>query len=687
MGSKYYLFPESDDATAGSWTVSSGAVLWAMLDDAQNGTPSPDDDGTYAQGSPVGIGAGNPGYARFQMTAMIDAFQVNSITASYRINNAGGGAGQSARPYVRIGGTDYFGASNSPGGTYTTYTHTWTTNPATGLAWTQGDLSALVAGLEIQDSGGPVDSVRWTMFDVEVDHIPVPVQVGAAREMGTRYLLDQMNPRDQLEIDADISLYDDELMALIDVSHFQAPYSDGGGWGYSTDERRLHEIQAIRLDLETLVPTLTLLDVRKRMLSFYDTGIPTIATSADAQGVLRLDPGCQRTFNRDSNAWVQDIDLVVRRIGINQELLATTGILIENFKENGWTRSSFKSGLTGWTLFQGGTSGTIATDSTDLLFDPNESGNSCKLTAASPQTANLVAESPNSISYTANTKVIVSADYKEGASNTDLQWRLRRNFDNFYWRESDGTWQAAITNNPFTESLTRARMISRTIDVGANATTLTFAYALLLGGASGRVGWGYHVQVEPETWATTRIVTDASTVSRALASLSVSNNTGVRCWPRDEGTAYFEFVSEWNGSAQTGFPQFFYVSYDANNRFQLFFNGPAGNRLDWIVLVGGVQYTATATYNPTAFSNTKSRIAVRWIGANGAHGLAPYTLSIFVDGVKGTDAVASAMPTEAASSNLLIGGNNIDWSANGAMSQITVFYQALSDTEIARLPL
>lgn len=72
---------------------------------------------------------------------------VDSVRVRMRVRESGG----RARTVIRSGGSDFYGAEVSPGAVYATYGHTYTLNPATGLAWTWGDIDALEIGVSLAD--------------------------------------------------------------------------------------------------------------------------------------------------------------------------------------------------------------------------------------------------------------------------------------------------------------------------------------------------------------------------------------------------------------------------------------------------------------------------------------------------------------------------------------------------------
>jgi hypothetical protein len=54
------------------------------------------------------------------------------------------------RAVIRIGGNIYTGTTNALTTTWTDYSHSWNTNPSTGVAWTWSDINNLQAGVDLR---------------------------------------------------------------------------------------------------------------------------------------------------------------------------------------------------------------------------------------------------------------------------------------------------------------------------------------------------------------------------------------------------------------------------------------------------------------------------------------------------------------------------------------------------------
>ena len=128
-----------------------------------------------------------------------------------------------------------------------------------------------------------------------------------------------------------------------------------------------------------------------------------------------------------------------------------------------------------------------------------------------------------------------------------------------------------------------------------------------------------------------------------------------------------------------------YLEYDVNNAFSLHYNGGAGE-WQFNVVIGGAFYSATLTATPSAA--TWYQIGARFSGAEGENDDAPYTLSIFVDRVQGTDDVASGPFVIPASGpwDLKIGRSDIFGGSflGGQIRKLHIAQYAMTDLEMTR---
>ncbi len=78
-------------------------------------------------------------------------------------------------PYVRIGGTDYFGNTFAAGAAYAETIYSWGVNPATSSAWLWSDLAAAEFGVKSSVTGnlGVASEIRHTQAWLTVAYTPV----------------------------------------------------------------------------------------------------------------------------------------------------------------------------------------------------------------------------------------------------------------------------------------------------------------------------------------------------------------------------------------------------------------------------------------------------------------------------------------------------------------------------------
>jgi hypothetical protein len=223
--------------------------------------------------------------------------------------------------------------------------------------------------------------------------------------------------------------------------------------------------------------------------------------------------------------------------------------------------------------------------------------------------------------------------------------------------------------------------------VGAAATTLSVLVGQPAGGTAGRVDHVYHLQVEDERWASSPIVTDSAIVSREADLLRYPNNTGARNWLADKGTVWCEVIPQWTTGADVAGKTFviYAVRYDSSNYFRFLYDGTSGE-LRFEVRAAGALATASKAWS--AARGVPAVLAARWTSDSQELGLTARTVSVFVDGVKGTDALAVAAPTESAAANLDFGSDAGANNFNGVIRRTLVAQDVFSDIEIARgLPL
>ena len=676
------------DATVstGSWGPVGGTNVTAVADPVG----APDDNTSYVQGS-------NTTWDDiiYSMGPMIDAVEITEVKMFVRFNNAGAGAGQEIDYGIRIGSTNYLNGTLSPAAPYADSTKTWLVNPATSALFTKAQLDDIQIIIRTQDTSGAVDSVRLTQTYLEVTYQPIPAGISPARQIGAHRLRMYRRPLEEMPIDVPLAMLDLELGDDLSVTHPAGPNDAGGGWGATNWKRRLHQLREESIDLNAMTVTYRTRGRRQFLCTDWDTAVTARSSSQVEDGVARLTVGGTVTHTRASNAWVDDPgSRLVTLKAVNEKpysYAGTTGygsMLMESAATNLLVHSSAAAGATAVAaLTVTGADGTFAEEAspTQPLFSSDVSGYAYKFTAGSPHGADKRAAWPTTASVLANTDVRFSIDYMNtGTVSADrLSWRLRRASGEFWDDSGSGAWVAGATDNPLTLAATRARAYSNRIDVGGSNTTLVMSLVVLTGGTASRVDRVYHVQLEELAWATSHIVTGAATYTRALQTYTVTNTSGKRPLNSTGGT-WMGWIKPHYTAADalaTGTDLYFLdLTYDASNWFRIYYDVSAGNLL-FEIRASGTTTTASKAWSPTR--GTQYKLAARWTSSAGELDLTARTHSIFIDGVKGTDATRAADPTQSTVS-LYRWGNSSGAAANGFVSRWLLTQVVYSDSEIAR---
>jgi hypothetical protein len=130
--------PTADGDTSGIWDT---PPCW---DDVDETTP---DDGNYMTGT-----TDSGGYKLFSFSPFTipSGATINDLTLYVRARRVSSSASSNIRPSLKINGTLYystFTGNNPPGGgSFSTYSYSYTTNPATGAAWTIADINGTGSG-------------------------------------------------------------------------------------------------------------------------------------------------------------------------------------------------------------------------------------------------------------------------------------------------------------------------------------------------------------------------------------------------------------------------------------------------------------------------------------------------------------------------------------------------------------
>lgn len=620
VGSTLYLYPDGDSVNT-NITQTGAATSWDCLDDVES-LYFGDTTATHVKSNV----ASTITECRCTLTACPSVVSIASIQLIAVGDSTTGGGDDQLDLYIRTGATNYTGASFSPVSLIWTHYNggVWTTNPNTGVAWTQSDLNSLEAGFYWDPGTTAGDRVRITQLYVKVNCQSAtgspPPTVNVLSRRANRYRRAPYS----FSCEAPLKFLDLELGSDVPVERRDM------GWTADVWGRRLHRVRGIKVIPGSKRVGLELEDVQQQLSTFWLYGPSLVGVDGGAVGGdgmalmthggdVSTVRGSVKNVDAPAGIGVQSAGPVVQ-IQANALPSERHGMLLEREMTNELIQSSFANGTTGWTVTAG--SGSAAADATlaDQLFaDATVTGNVLLMTAGDPHAAETRVTATATGTINANTEVVVSIDYK-GSSTTasdGVSWRLVRSAGaTTYWNDSTGAWAAGATDNALTESTSWTRGVSKVIDVGASNVTLTLSVSLPAGGTASRTAHVGHCQIEKNAWASSRIVTEAATVTRSPDNFSVENDQS------DGSTTYYSlpntrgsFVCKWQPLfTEADLPagqihEIYRLSYDASNSWALYYKQGVGHAL--VVIAGGVTYTAEVA-SPTAVRGTSMDVAVRW---------------------------------------------------------------------------
>jgi hypothetical protein len=542
IGSVAYLRPDSTTNNTGWTAVGAGSAHAAVAQDPLVAASSAQYVTTAASAD-----------LRFGLQSMPDLIAVQSVTIWYEALADGtvlSGDDDTLVSYLWIGGIQYI-LFTLVGGGVAPYQRYWggsaVVNPNTTLQFTQADLNALEVGFgwDPQTTVGKSMAIRiaWVQVAYTASADVSPAHLSVTSRRANRY----RNAPESISADLPLRFMDADLGELV-------AYADPReGWANTVAGRRICRRTSWVLNPDKKVFTPTDEDVSRQQSTLWiygKAGVGVDGASAAGDGVVLMTHGAVVEVVRGSKKQMdapagEDVQECGPSVQILENCLPADryGTLIEPQSTNLILDSVFSRGgigtPTSWTL----TSGTATTDATvgeQLFLDDAVTLQSYLLTGDGATITRITASTTSSIS--ANSKVFVSTARK-GSSATagdGLFWRLVRNFDGKYWRESDATWQVGATDNelPAVTSWTRWDAISKMIDVGASATTLTLSYSLPVVGTAARTVRIGHAQIEVGRQATSMIPTYAATVTRASDAIRISN---------DEDSATYKLLPEDHG--------------------------------------------------------------------------------------------------------------------------------------------
>ncbi len=469
------------------------------------------------------------------------------------------------------------------------------------------------------------------------------------------------------------------------IAHDKIATAEGDGT-LSGEDWKLRRCRVLRIqtNLEDRTCMLTVEDLRDQLCTFWHTahavkpvihphtGIAALYVSSDVP--LAVSRTGSVYLESPGGANVFEVTETIQPYPLDKR-----GNLVEPTVTNYVLRSSFFDGTTGWTA-TGSPAATLTADTADpLLFDKTITPQCLKIVAGAARggASHLCDTVPS------GNQLVVSFDYRCGDGTSAPEWNLQRTSDGFWWNDSSGAFQSGAVNNSLSSTTLISRVISKQIPSSGSNQTYTFGFSV----NSSKTGFLYHAQIEGNRYATSRILTTGAIATRNVTNQQLDNDDqgdGFRSWPLEHGT--FEVVVEplWNFAdlASGALLYVFRLLYDANNIVELYYSQSNG-RWEFKQTSGGTPYTAHATHSPVR--GTRVHLAGRWTGSSNELGLTSKTMSLFVDGVKGTD-VTYVSPNYLSSKVIYLG--TLDGTSARAIGGAMIWWRitpwVYSDLEIAR---
>ena len=146
------LRPNGDNAAGCAQTRSTGSYNYACVDEATY------DNADYCYVS----SAASPRRDHYDLPDHgTENGPISKVTVKAKSKYAASGGGSDSGSItlsLRVSGTDYDDSGHSLSTSEAEYSHDWTTNPATGNAWSWSEIDALIAGDVLAAAGSRVDN-------------------------------------------------------------------------------------------------------------------------------------------------------------------------------------------------------------------------------------------------------------------------------------------------------------------------------------------------------------------------------------------------------------------------------------------------------------------------------------------------------------------------------------------------
>lgn len=527
---------------------------------------------------------------------------------------------------IRLGGAESLSITKTMAvGAYGNHSFDVTADRPGGGGWSEADFRDATFAFYFKGDPAPLCAVRMTSFWMAVEFLAAGTKIEAARRIGSRRL--RLLEKTLAFIDVDVTdtkFLHRKIGDIIVMSHFAVPHASnvGAEVGIKPWQRVPYILMGRDYDPIAKSVRLSLLDAEHYWHGLWDVAKTELGYTSQRDGIATSDAGAERTFLRNSSAWVADPgDGRIIQVASHDEKNSADGHLLEQSAENRLFGSNFSEGYAArWSTQGTGLNGSaIADDTTDLFWDTGETTKSCKLTAGDPLGGTELAILQTTAQYDADTIITASTTHKDD-SGEPLSILIQRAFDNWYYNAATPGWQAGAVWNDLTVRSSGERDQISNIDVGGNATTVTCKFGVKT--IAGQINHIYDAQCEDTEYATSRIKTTSAAVTREDDEFYYSNTKSARTFDPRRGTAFIRVVPAWNTAElpTNSKKTVFYAEYSSTYKDHVYYD-QATSAWVFVRTINGVEYEASKL--ATVVRGTTYDIGMRWTSAENEFDLIP----------------------------------------------------------------
>lgn len=710
---EFYLYPNADSSFSpnviggGGWTVN---PTWSSVDDAF-GAP---DDANF--GMSVPIGAVQTWAAEWEMSEPLAGVTITKIELFARLWAVS--QNSTIHSLVNVkgivtppGGTRFYtgtigvtGTTGAAGPNPATYNlGTFTTNPATAVAWTIPDLQALIAGVmyDDQDVGSNTPQTFLSQFYIKVTANTTAASIESVRSIGAHYLWLFREPAKTVDvINLPPAFADTDILDDASMSHFAGP-SPSGSWGTDSWARRDLILLGRTINPESGQVTWSALDARRFRCSLWWSPYTDLGFTDEGNNVPYLDLGGGRAITRASKRYVrkQLADVLYAEAQNDKWAWGADGLELEDGGDHcAHLNNTFSQGgpgnvFTGWAQTVSG-SGTIVEDTTDFLFDATGLMRSVKVSNGATVGSGAYVSQTVSINGTTFPYGRVLGLFKVNTAGTaPPRYRLRRSSDNFYWNNGTLGWQAgSVWNDTTNVAGVLGGYFSGRFALAAGAANYTFDVGYETGqNGSVNLYWFTPVVGSLTDMAAIRspLVTTTATVTRVADVAQINNRIASAVWDPATGTTVeFTIVTKWAHSelADLTGKKLFECNFGGITWICSYLRTSSGAGswlLSWSsgASSGNGSLSVSGAGLPTLFSVQK--ITLQFCGVDAELGKSPYQAAIFVNSVEGGAVTPSVTPALTADATINLCASADD-SGDYVLRRLAIRPLVLTSEEIIR---